>query len=254
MLKIENFTKVYANSKVKAVDNLTLKLKKGEVFGFLGANGSGKSTTIKCLTGILPISEGKITICGHDIEKDPINAKKFIGYVPDNHAVFERLTGREYVNHIANLYNVNHKVREERIDKYLKLFQLEHAFDSQIKSYSHGMKQKITVIAALVHSPKLWVLDEPLTGLDPQSAYQLKQAMRKHAEEGNTVFFSSHILDVVEKICDRVAIIKKGTLQGVFDLAELRDKGESLEELFMNIFYDEERFELKNKKVGVDHE
>lgn len=254
MLKIENFTKVYANSNVKAVDNLNLKLKKGEVFGFLGANGSGKSTTIKCLTGILPISEGKISICGYDIEKEPINAKQFIGYVSDNHAVFERLTGREYVNHIANLYNVDVKLRDERINKYLKLFQLEHAFDSQIKSYSHGMKQKITVIAALVHSPKLWVLDEPLTGLDPQSAYQLKLAMKKHAQEGNTVFFSSHILDVVEKICDRVAIIKKGVLQGVFDLHELRAKGESLEELFMNIFYDDERFEIKQEKVGASHE
>ena len=142
MLKIENFTKIYRNSDVKAVDNLNIELKKGEVFGFLGSNGSGKSTTIKCLTGILPISEGKITICGHSIEKDPIAAKKLIGYVPDNHAVFERLTGREYVNHIANLYNVDVKLRDKRIKKYLKLFQLEHAFDSQIKSYSHGMKQK----------------------------------------------------------------------------------------------------------------
>lgn len=251
MLKIEGFTKIYRNSSVKAVDDLNLELKEGEVFGFLGSNGSGKSTTIKCLTGILPITEGKITICDHDIEKDPIGAKKMIGYVPDNHAVFERLTGREYVNHIANLYNVDVEEREERIKKYLKLFQLEHAFDSQIKSYSHGMKQKITVIAALVHNPKLWVLDEPLTGLDPQSAYQLKLAMKRHALEGNTVFFSSHILDVVEKICDRVAIIKKGVLQGVYDLQELRDKNESLEELFMNIFYDDERFEINEEKVGA---
>lgn len=251
MLKIEKFTKIYNNSSVKAVDNLNIELKKGEVFGFLGSNGSGKSTTIKCLTGILPISEGKIKICGHDIEKDPIGAKKLIGYVPDNHAVFERLTGREYVNHIANLYNVDVKLRDERVKKYLRLFQLEHAYDSQIKSYSHGMKQKITVIAALVHNPKLWVLDEPLTGLDPQSAYQLKLAMKRHALEGNTVFFSSHILDVVEKICDRVAIIKKGVLQGVYDLHELRKNGESLEELFMNIFYDDERFEINEEKVGA---
>ena len=235
MLKIENFTKIYRNSKVKAVDNLNIELKKGEVFGFLGSNGSGKSTTIKCLTGILPISEGKITICGHDIEKDPISAKKLIGYVPDNHAVFERLTGREYVNHIANLYNVDVKLRDERIKKYLKLFQLEHAFDSQIKSYSHGMKQKITVIAALVHNPKLWVLDEPLTGLDPQSAYQLKLAMKRHALEGNTVFFSSHILDVVEKICDKIAIIKKGQILCTKTVEEIEGGGTSLENFYMDL-------------------
>jgi len=131
-------------------------------------------------------------------------------------------------------------VAQERCEKYLKIFKLEHAFDRQIKSYSHGMKQKITVIAALVHNPKLWILDEPLTGLDPQSCYQLKQAMRKHAEEGNTVFFSSHILDVVENLCDRVCIIKKGELQGVYDLKEMKKKKESLEELFMSVIYDEE--------------
>ena len=244
MLKIENLTKIYGSSDVKAVDNLNIELKKGEVFGFLGSNGSGKSTTIKCLTGIIPFNEGTITICGHDISKEPLETKKCIGYVPDNHAVFERLTGREYVNHIANLYEVPIKERDERASKYLKLFKLEHAFDKQIKSYSHGMKQKITVIAALVHNPKLWVLDEPLTGLDPQSSYQLKMAMKKHASEGNTVFFSSHILDVVEKICDRVAIIKKGVLQGVYDLKEMRKKNESLEELFMSIFYEDENFEL----------
>lgn len=250
MLKIDKFTKIYRNSNIKAVDELTLELRKGEVFGFLGANGSGKSTTIKCITGILPISEGKITICGHNIEKNPIAAKKVIGYVSDNHAVFERLTGREYINHIANLYNVEPKLKDQRVGKYLKLFELEYAYDSQIKSYSHGMKQKICVIASLIHNPKLWVLDEPLTGLDPQSAYQLKKAMKNHAMEGNTVFFSSHILDVAEKICDRVGIVKKGVLQGIYDLNDLKEKGESLEELFMKIFYDE-RFEIKEDKVGA---
>lgn len=248
MLKIKNLTKVYGNSTVKAVDNLNLELKEGEVFGFLGSNGSGKSTTIKSLTGIIPFNEGSIEICGHDIVKEPLETKKNIGYVPDNHAVFERLTGREYVNHIANLYEVPLEEREKRTEKYLKLFKLEHAFDQQIKSYSHGMKQKITVIAALVHSPKLWVLDEPLTGLDPQSSYQLKLAMKRHAKEGNTVFFSSHILDVVEKICDRVAIIKKGVLQGVYDLHEMKEKNESLEELFMSIFYENENFELDGEE------
>ena len=240
MLKITNFTKIYANNKKKAVENLSLELRPGEVFGFLGPNGAGKSTTIKSIVGILPFDEGQIEVCGYDISKKPSEAKQCIGYVPDNHSVFERLTGREYVNHIANLYKVSLKDREERADKYLKLFKLEHAYDNQIKSYSHGMKQKIAVIAALVHNPKLWILDEPLTGLDPQSAYQLKLSMKRHAEEGNTVFFSSHILDVVERLCDRVCIIKKGHLAGIYDLKEMKEKNESLEELFMSVVYDGE--------------
>ena len=247
MLKISNLSKRYGNSTVKSVDNLSLELKTGEVFGFLGPNGAGKSTTIKSIVGILPFEEGKIEICGIDLRKEPIKAKRNIGYVPDNHAVFERLTGREYVNHIANLYDVPVKQMEEISEYYVKLFKLEHAFDNPIKSYSHGMKQKISVIAALVHKPKLWILDEPLTGLDPQSAYQLKQAMRKHAEEGNTVFFSSHILDVVENLCDRVCIIKKGELQGIYDLRELKARGESLEELFMNAISDVPVLERKAK-------
>lgn len=240
MLKISNLKKKYQGSEVYSVNDLSLELKEGEIFGFLGPNGAGKSTTIKSLVGVLPYNEGKIEICGIDLKEDPLGAKSNIGYVPDNHAVYERLTGREYVNHIANLYNVPMDLAKERCEKYLKIFKLEHAFDKQIKSYSHGMKQKITVIAALVHSPKLWVLDEPLTGLDPQSAYQLKQAMRKHAQEGNTVFFSSHILDVVENLCDRVCIIKKGELQGVFDLKEMKARNESLEKLFMSVIYDGE--------------
>lgn len=238
MLTIKNLSKRYGKSTVKSVDNLTLELKPGEVFGFLGPNGAGKSTTIKCIVGILPFEQGEIDICGINLLKDPLKAKQMIGYVPDNHAVFERLTGREYVNHIANLYNVPTQQMEEISDYYVKLFRLENAFDNPIKSYSHGMKQKISVIAALVHNPKLWILDEPLTGLDPQSAYQLKSAMRKHADAGNTVFFSSHILDVVENLCDRVCIIKKGQLQGVYDIHELKEKNQSLEELFMKTIAD----------------
>ena len=238
MLTIKNLSKRYGKSTVKSVDNLSLELKPGEVFGFLGPNGAGKSTTIKCIVGILPFEQGEIDICGVNLLKDPLKAKQMIGYVPDNHAVFERLTGREYVNHIANLYNVPTEQMEKISDYYVKLFRLENAFDNPIKSYSHGMKQKISVIAALVHNPKLWILDEPLTGLDPQSAYQLKSAMRKHADEGNTVFFSSHILDVVENLCDRVCIIKKGQLQGVYDIHELKEKNQSLEELFMKTIAD----------------
>lgn len=238
MLTIKNLSKRYGKSTVKSVDNLSLELKPGEVFGLLGPNGAGKSTTIKCIVGILPFEQGEIDICGINLLKDPLKAKQMIGYVPDNHAVFERLTGREYVNHIANLYNVPTQQMEEISDYYVKLFRLENAFDNPIKSYSHGMKQKISVIAALVHNPKLWILDEPLTGLDPQSAYQLKSAMRKHADAGNTVFFSSHILDVVENLCDRVCIIKKGQLQGVYDIHELKEKNQSLEELFMKTIAD----------------
>ena len=238
MLKISHLSKRYGKSTVKSVDDLSLELKEGEVFGFLGPNGAGKSTTIKCIVGILPFEEGEIDVCGVNLLKEPLKAKQNIGYVPDNHAVFERLTGREYVNHIANLYNVPVEQMEEISNYYVKLFKLEHAFDNPIKSYSHGMKQKISVIAALVHNPKLWILDEPLTGLDPQSAYQLKSAMRKHADKGNTVFFSSHILDVVENLCDRVCIIKKGKMQGLFDNHELKANKQSLEKLFMEIIVD----------------
>ena len=245
MLIIKNLKKKYSGSEVYAVNDLSLRLKKGEIFGFLGPNGAGKSTTIKSIVGILPYNEGEVEICGINLKDNPLKAKYNIGYVPDNHAVFERLTGREYVNHIANLYNVPIEIAKERSEKYLKIFKLEQAYDRQIKSYSHGMKQKITVIAALVHNPKLWVLDEPLTGLDPQSVYQLKQAMRKHAKEGNTVFFSSHILDVVENLCDRVCIINKGELKGVYDLKELKTKKESLEDLFMSVIYKEDGGGLK---------
>ena len=252
MLKITNLSKRYGNSTIKSVDNLSLELKAGEVFGFLGPNGAGKSTTIKSIIGILPFEEGEVEICGVDLVKNPLEAKQNIGYVPDNHAVFERLTGREYVNHIANLYGVSEQQMEEISNYYVKLFKLEHAFDNPIKSYSHGMKQKISVIAALVHKPKLWILDEPLTGLDPQSAYQLKLAMKKHAEQGNTVFFSSHILDVVENLCDRVCIIKKGQFKGIYEIQKLKEENKSLEELFMKTIADDNDFvplnEVKSKK------
>jgi ABC-2 type transport system ATP-binding protein len=235
MLEIKNLTKNYAGSAVNAVDDLSISLRAGEIYGFLGSNGAGKSTTIKALVGIHPFQQGDVLINGVSIKSDPLRAKQQIGYVSDNHAVFERLTGREYVNHIANLYGVPKEETEAICDDLLNIFKLKDAFDSPIKSYSHGMKQKISVIGALVHSPKLWVLDEPLTGLDPQSAYQLKLVMKRHAAAGNTVFFSSHILDVVENLCDRCCIIQKGKLQGVFDLAELRSEGRSLEEIFMNV-------------------
>lgn len=240
MLKIDQLVKTYGNAKTHAINGLSLEVKAGEVFGFLGPNGAGKSTTIKSIVGILPFETGEIEICGVNLKRNPLDAKANVGYVPDNHAVFERLTGREYVNHMASFFNVSVEDMEARSEYYVKLFKLEKAFDQPIKSYSHGMKQKISVIAALVHEPKLWILDEPLTGLDPQSAYQLKQAMRNHADKGNAVFFSSHILDVVENLCDRVCIIKKGTLQGIYDLKELKQQQISLESLFMKVIESED--------------
>lgn len=237
LVEIKNLTKRYGNSPVNAVEDLSISLKSGEIYGFLGSNGAGKSTTIKCLVGIYSFNSGDILVDGVSVKTNPLKAKKMIGYVSDNHAVFERLTGREYVNHIANLYKVSMKDLEERCNKLLKIFKMEENFDKPIKSYSHGMKQKISVIGALVHNPKLWVLDEPLTGLDPQSAYLLKQVMREHAKAGNTVFFSSHILDVVENLCDRCCIIEKGKLKGVYDIKKLKTDNISLEKIFMEEEY-----------------
>ena len=185
------------------------------------------------MVGIQPISEGKIEICGYDIMRQPIEAKSQIGYVPDHYALYEKLTGREYVNYVADLYRVSQTDRDERIKKYVSMFALEAAFDQKMKSYSHGMKQKITVIAALVHNPKVWILDEPLTGLDPTSVYQIKECMKDHAKQGNIVFFSSHIIDVVEKVATKVCIIRKGTLQVVKSLEELNREGLTLENLYL---------------------
>lgn len=233
MLNISHFSKTYDGAKVKAVDDFSLEVKEGEVFGFLGANGAGKSTTIKTIIGILPFEEGKIEIGGFDIKTQSLEAKKLIGYVPDNHSVYESLTGRQYVNYIAELYNVDPKEAEERLVELAEKFNLTKAIDNQIKTYSHGMKQKITIISALIHNPKLWILDEPLTGLDPQSSFEVKEYMREHAQKGNTVFFSSHVIEVVEKICDRVAIINNGVCQGVYDLKQLKKENKSLEQIFL---------------------
>jgi len=238
MIKISHFSKRYGNADNYSVEDFSLDIHEGEVFGFLGHNGAGKSTLIKSMVGIQSITDGKIEICGYDISKQPLQAKALIGYVSDNHAVYEHLTGREYVNYVADLYRVKKAQRDEIINKYIDMFELREAFDNQIKSYSHGMKQKLVVISALVHNPKVWILDEPLTGLDPTSAYEVKECMLEHAKKGNIVFFSSHVIEVVEKICDKIAIIKKGKLQGVFDLKELKEKNIELEQLYMN-FIDE---------------
>jgi len=234
MIKISHFSKQYGTSKSKAVDDFSLEVHAGEVFGFLGHNGAGKSTTIKSLVGIQSITEGEMEICGYSIKTQPLEAKLNIGYVSDNHAVYEKLTGREYIHYVADLYKVPHDVREERLDRYLKRFALDFAIDNEIKSYSHGMKQKLVVIASLIHEPKVWILDEPLTGLDPTSAFQIKECMREHANRGNIVFFSSHVIEVVEKICDRIAIIGKGKLEGVYVVKDLLDQGIPLEKLYMD--------------------
>ena len=233
MVKISHFSKTYAGSDKKSVDDVSLEIHDGEVFGFIGHNGAGKSTTIKSLVGIQSITEGSIEIEGYDIARQPLEAKLRMGYVSDNHALYEKLTGREYINYVADLYMVSEEDKKERIEKYVKMFQLEHAIDREIKSYSHGMKQKCMVISALIHNPKVWVLDEPLTGLDPTSSWQIKECMRQHADAGNIVFFSSHVIEVVEKICDRIAIISGGKLRRISTMEEIKAEGVSLEQLYL---------------------
>ena len=239
MLEIVGLTKRYKNSNFYSVKNLNLTLNEGEIFGFLGKNGAGKSTTIKCLTGILPFDEGTIKVCGYDIQKNPIEAKLNIGYVPDNHAVYENLTGREYVNYMGNIYRVPKDIIKERIEKFANLFSMSHAIDNQIRSYSHGMKQKICIIAALIHNPKFWVLDEPLMGLDPQSTFEIREYMKEHKRQGNCVFFSSHNIDMVEKLCDRVAIMNRGQLMEIIDVKKfMTESSVPLETYFLNMTKD----------------
>lgn len=237
VLDIEHVSMSYANGSVKAVDDLSFTLRSGEIFGFLGANGAGKTTTIKMATGILPVKSGSIRICGHDITHDAIEAKRHFGFVPDSPIIFDKYTGREYIDFLGDIYGVNKTARESITADLLKRFSLEDAFDKRISGYSHGMKQKIAIIGSLIHSPELWILDEPMMGLDPPSAFALKELMKKYKSEGKTVFFSTHVLEVAEKLCDRVAIIGKGKLVLCGDMDEIkRAKGdESLEEIFLSV-------------------
>lgn len=233
---LRNFSKRYGKSDVYAVKDANLEICGGEIFGFLGHNGAGKSTIIKSIVGIQPITSGTIEVCGYDVDKQPVMAKRQIGFVPDHYALYEKLTGREYLNYIADLYDVSKEDREASINKYVELFELQGAIDNQIKTYSHGMKQKVTIMSALVHNPKVWILDEPLTGLDPTSIFQVKECMREHAKKGNIVFFSSHLIDIVEQLCDRIAIIKKGKIlacEKVSDI-EAREEGD-LEDYYLKI-------------------
>jgi len=235
MLSIQNVSKTYSRQNVKAVDMLSLEAGAGVIYGFLGPNGAGKTTTIKMLTGVLPFSDGDIFIKGASIRWNPIEAKRMIGYVPDSHVVYDKLTGRQYINFMADIYGVPADIRKNRADMLLERLNLAKDADSQITSYSFGMRQKICVIGALIHNPPLWVLDEPLTGLDPQSSFELKQMMREHTQEGNTVFFSTHILEVAEKLCDHIGVINKGCLVGEVKVSEFATGGFSLEDYFLRL-------------------
>ena len=234
-LILRNFTKRYSTSDVFAVYKANLEIEGGQIFGFLGPNGAGKSTIIKTIVGIQTITSGEIEVSGYDVGKQAVEAKMQIGFVPDHYALYENLTGREYINYIADLYNVSKEDRNRRIDEYVDRFCLQHSFDNPIKTYSHGMKQKITIMSALVHDPKVWILDEPLTGLDPESIFQVKECMKEHAAKGNIVFFSSHIMDVVENICHRIAIIRKGQILCTKTIAEVKATGMPLERFYLNM-------------------
>ena len=240
MIEIKNVSKSYIKGK-KSIDNLNLEIKNGEIFGFLGPNGAGKTTTIRIITGILNIDEGDILVDGKSIKEEPIEAKKRFGFVPDNPDMFLKLKGIEYLMFMADVYDVPQDNRKERIEKLTKKFGIYGDLNSQIQSYSHGMRQKIVICGALLSKPQNWILDEPMTGLDPKSSFDLKQMMREHADSGKTVFFSTHILEVAEKICDRVGIINKGKLVFVGTFDEMKQKfkeNASLEKLFLEITED----------------
>ena len=241
MIEIKNISKKYKKNK-KVINDVNLEIKDGEIFGFLGPNGAGKTTTIKMITGILEIDEGDILIDGKSIKKEPIEAKKQIGLVPDNPDVFLKLKGIEYLNFMADIYEVSTQDRVKRIKELSEKFEINNVLNNKIESYSHGMRQKLIIIGVLLHNPKNWILDEPMTGLDPKSSFELKNMMREHANQKNTVFFSTHILDVAERLCDRIGIIDKGKLLfvGTYDdLKKELKENKSLEELFMEIVENE---------------
>ena len=237
-LILKDFSKKYGLNNYYSVRGVNLTVKGGEVFGYLGPNGAGKSTCIKSIVGIQPITEGSISVCGYDVKTQAVSAKSLIGFVPDHYALYENLTGREYLNYIADIYEVSKEDRDERLERYIARFELTDSIDNKIKTYSHGMKQKITIISALVHDPKVWILDEPLTGLDPTSIYQVKECMKEHASKGNIVFFSSHLIDIVEKLCDRIAIIKHGEIQAITTVSDIEKNGKTLEEFYLEIIGD----------------
>jgi len=236
MIELNRVSKSYAKSKVKAVDDITLHVEKGEVFGFIGPNGAGKTTTIKMITGILSPDCGQVIINGFDMAKDPIACKRSFSFAPDSHEVYDRLTGLEYLNFLADMYGVDESKRQKQMQKYLEMFEIAGAIGDQIKSYSHGMRQKLSLTGALLPDPPLWIMDEPMVGLDPKSQHLLKQEMRAHCDRGNTIFFSTHVLEVAEKLCNRIAIINRGKIIAVGTLDELRSgKDDTLESLFLEL-------------------
>jgi len=238
MIEITGVSKSYNRGLIKAVDDVSLTINNGEIFGFLGPNGAGKTTLLKMITGILNPDQGTIKINGQDIAAEPLAAKMEFGFVPDDPNIFGRLTGIEYLNFMADIYRVPTAFRLPRMQELLQRFDMAAAVGDRMQSYSHGMKQKIVVIAALLHNPPVWILDEPMTGLDPRSAFDLKEMMREHADAGKTVFFSTHVLDVAEKICDRLAIINKGKLIFTGSMEEIHahaQQNQTLENLFLEL-------------------
>ena len=237
MIEIKNFTKAY-NSEKKAVDDISLTVNNGEIFAFIGHNGAGKTTTLKSIVGILDFEEGDILINGKSIKKEPIECKKQMAYVPDNPDLYENMKAIDFVNFILDMYEVPKTTRKENIEKYVKLFNLEENMNDEISSFSHGMKQKVALISALAHNPDVLIMDEPFVGLDPKAVFDIKEVMHKMCKEGKTIFFSTHILEVAEKLCTRVAIIKQGKLVKVGKMEEVKGD-ETLEKVFLEL--DEEK-------------
>ena len=232
MIEIKNVTKKYGNK--KAVDDVSFKVNDGDIFAFIGHNGAGKTTLIKSIVGIHDFDEGDILINGKSIKTDPIECKKEMAYVPDNPETYEHMKAIDYINFICDMYEVDTKTREKNIKKYAKLFEMEDKLNDTIDSYSHGMKQKIVLISALAHEPKILIMDEPFVGLDPKAVFDIKEVLNEMVKEGKTVFYSTHILDVAEKLCSRVAIIKNGKLIKAGSMKEIKgDK--SLEKVFMEL-------------------
>lgn len=237
MIEIKNVSKSY-NGTIRAVDDLSIIIPDGEIIGFLGPNGAGKTTTIKMIAGITKPDTGTITINDINIAEHALEAKRQFGFVPDSPDMFLRLKGIEYLNFMADIYNVDGDTRRQRIRELGERFDMESVLTDQIQSYSHGMRQKIVIMGVLVHSPSVWILDEPMTGLDPKSSFLLKEMMREHADSGRTVFFSTHVLEVAEKLCDKVAIINKGKLQFYGTMDNVREHfktDDSLEKIFLEM-------------------
>ncbi len=239
MLQIKGVTKVYGKDK-KAVEALSMSINQGEIFGFIGPNGAGKTTTLKMITGIIAPTDGDIFVDGHSIKTDAVAAKKSFTFVPDHPEIYDAVKGIDYLNFIADMYEVSLNDRKERIQRYTKMFQIDDALLQTVNAYSHGMRQKLMICGALLPKPKLFILDEPHVGLDPHSAKVLKDLMKEHCAEGGTVLFSSHVLEVVENLCDRVAIIHKGKLIGCGTIDEITNNTDvSLEDIFLEMTKDE---------------